>query len=100
MWLTPRSIAFRSTAIDLSRSLGVPWWKAALPVSRIAPNPSRLMVRSPSVQVPAACAVIVCEVIDGVSHGPRAPSPVFYGYVYLCVPYGYVYVFRVATAEA
>ena len=65
MWLTPSSTALRSTAIDRSRSLGVPWWKAALPVSRIAPKPMRLTVRSPSVQVPAASAVIVSEVIGG-----------------------------------
>ena len=32
--------------------------KAALPVSRMAPNPSRFTVRSPSVQVPASSAVI------------------------------------------
>jgi hypothetical protein len=51
--------------MDCFRSLGVPRWKAALPVSRIAPKPMRLTVRSPSVQVPAASAVIVSVVIGG-----------------------------------
>src|SRR4051812_37273426 len=77
MWLTPSSTALRSTVIDRSRSLGVPRWKAALPVSRIAPNPMRLTDRSPSFQVPAASAVIVSGIIGGVSHtsGPaREPS--------------------------
>jgi len=32
-----------------------------VPVSRMAPKPSRLTVRSPSVQVPAAAAVVVPE---------------------------------------
>jgi hypothetical protein len=40
------------------RSLGVPKWKTALPVSRIAPNPIRLTLKSPSVHVPAEAAVI------------------------------------------
>lgn len=70
MWLTPSSTARRSTAIDPSRSLGVPRWKAPLPVSRIAPKPTRLTGRSPSVQVPAALAVMVDEVTAAVSHAP------------------------------
>ncbi len=68
MWFTPSSIALRSTAIDRSRSLGVPRLKAALPVSRIAPKPMRLTGRSPRVQVPEAAAVIFSDVISGVSH--------------------------------
>ncbi|MFC7641379.1 hypothetical protein ACFQX6_10635 [Streptosporangium lutulentum] len=63
MWLTPSSTARRSTVIDRSRSLGAPRLKAALPVRRIAPNPTRLTVRSPSFQVPAAAAAAVCEVV-------------------------------------
>lgn len=51
--------ALCSTAIDRPRSLGVPRWKAALPVSRIAPKPMRLTGRSPRFQVPAACAMIM-----------------------------------------
>jgi hypothetical protein len=74
MWLTPSSIARRSTAIDRSRPLGVPRWKAALPVSRIAPKPMRRTGRSPSVQVPAAAAVIVSEVIAAVSHTFSGPG--------------------------
>jgi hypothetical protein len=58
--------------------------EAALPVSRMAPKPMRLTVMSPSVQVPDAAAVIVSEVIAAVWH----------------TIYGYVYVFRVLTAEA
>src|ERR1700722_9742468 len=63
MWLTPSSSARRSTATARSRSLGVP---SALLVRRIAPNPIRLTVRSPSVQVPAAAAVTGSGVIAGV----------------------------------
>src|SRR5579863_9066411 len=56
MWLTPRSIALRSAAIERFRSLGVPRSKTPVPVRRIAPNPIRFTVRSPSAQVPAALA--------------------------------------------
>ena len=56
MWFTPRSIARRSTVIARSRPLGVP---SAFAVRRIAPNPIRLTVRSPSFQVPAADALVV-----------------------------------------
>src|SRR6266700_6439271 len=61
MWLTPSSTARRSTAIDWSRSLGVPFSKGRLPVSRIAPKPRRFTVRSPSCQVPAAAAGLSVE---------------------------------------
>ena len=91
MWFTPSSTARRSTAIDpvaVARRAG---WKAALPVSRIAPKPIRLTVRSPSVQVPAAAAVIVSEVIAGVSHAPGTAPAGFYGWMY---------VLSVATADA
>src|SRR5438046_554178 len=54
MWFTPSSTARRSTPIERSRSLGRPRSNAALPVRRMAPNPSRLTVRSPSFQIPAA----------------------------------------------
>src|SRR4051812_15955625 len=57
MWLTPSSTARRSTAIEVSRSRGVPPWNGRLPVSRIAPKPSRLTVRRPNLQVPAASAL-------------------------------------------
>src|SRR5215472_4331693 len=59
MWLTPSSTARRSTPMDRSRSPGAPRPKTAPPVKRIAPKPSRLTVRSPSCQVPAAAAVTV-----------------------------------------
>src|SRR5438094_10303931 len=59
MWLTPSSIARRSTEMDRSRSPGAPRPKTAPPVRRIAPKPSRLTLRSPSCQVPAAAAVTV-----------------------------------------
>src|ERR1700691_2006604 len=62
MWLTPSSSARRSTAIDRDRSLGSPFSNGILPVRRIAPNPSRLTVRSPSRHVPAADAGIAVEV--------------------------------------
>lgn len=81
MWFTPSSIALRSTAIDRSRSLGVPRLKAALPVSRIAPKPMRLTGRSPSCQAPAAAAVIFSEVISGVSHTPAEGPTALHGYV-------------------
>src|SRR5262245_61792073 len=55
MWLTPSSTALRRTAMDWSRSLGVP---SALITSRMAPKPRRLTVRSPSCQVPAADALV------------------------------------------
>jgi hypothetical protein len=72
MWFTPSSRALCRTAIERPRSLGVPWWKAALPVSRIAPKPRRRTGRSPRCQVPDASAVIVSEVIGGVWHtAPR-----------------------------
>ena len=58
MWLTPSSTARRSTAIDWARSLGEPFANGWLPVSRIAPKPSRLTVRSPRRQVPAAAAAL------------------------------------------
>src|ERR1700690_100895 len=61
MWLTPSSTARRSTPIERPRSLGAPRSKAALPVRRIAPSPTRLTVRSPSCQVPAAAALITCS---------------------------------------
>lgn len=32
--------------------------------------------------MPAASAVIVCELIGGVSHTPRGPVEPLYGYVY------------------
>src|ERR1700759_3090051 len=56
MWLTPSSTARRSTVRDRLRSLVVPLPNGTLPVSRIAPKPSRLTVRSPSRHVPAAAA--------------------------------------------
>src|SRR5262249_50636267 len=56
MWLTPSSTAFWRTSIDWFRSLGVP---SALLMSRMAPNPSRLTVRSPSCHVPALPALVV-----------------------------------------
>src|SRR5438034_10635461 len=68
MWFTPSSTARRSTPIERSRSLGTPRSNAALPVRRMAPNPSRLTVRSPSFQVPAAAAVIVSEAIGQACH--------------------------------
>ena len=72
MWSTPSSIARRSTAIEVSRSRATPPWNGRLPVSRIAPNPSRLTVRSPSCQVPAAPAG---SALDGTAplggHGDR-----------------------------
>ena len=65
MWFTPSSIARRSTAIDrlavARRAVGAKACRCC--VRRIAPNPSRLTVRSPSFQVPAAVAVIVSEVM-------------------------------------
>ena len=67
MWLTPSSTARRSTAIDWPRSLGEPFANGWLPVSRIAPKPSRLTVRSPRPQVPAAAA--------GVNEVTRATLP-------------------------
>jgi hypothetical protein len=63
MWFTPSSTARRSTAIARSLSPGAP---SASAVSRIAPNPIRLTVRSPSCQLPAAEAVIVSVVIPEV----------------------------------
>jgi len=68
MWFTPSSTARRTTLIDRSRSLGVPRSKAALPVRRIAPNPIRLTVRSPSFQVPALAALIASEDTTEVCH--------------------------------
>src|SRR4051812_793380 len=50
MWLTPGSTARRSTRTARSRS--------GFAVRRIDPKPIRLTVRSPSVQVPAAAAVV------------------------------------------
>src|SRR2546429_6393023 len=69
MWLTPSSTARRSTLMDRSRSPGVPRPKTAPPVRRIAPKPSRLTVRSPSCQVPAAAAVTVTA--GDLAAGPR-----------------------------
>jgi hypothetical protein len=73
MWFTPSSTARRSTLIDWSRLLGVPRSKTALPVSRIAPNPIRLTVKSPSCQVPADAAVIASEVITEACQTGAAP---------------------------
>lgn len=74
-----------------SRSPEVPWGKAALPVSRIAPKPGRWTGRSPGFQVPAVAAVIFCAPIGGVPPTPLEAARPFYGYVY---------VLRAATAEA
>src|SRR5580658_8354212 len=71
IWFTPSSTARRSTPIARSRSLGVP---SAFAVRRMAPNPIRLTVRSPSIQVPAAAAVIVCEVTTEVCHPAGHPA--------------------------
>ncbi len=71
MWFTPSSTARRSTPIARLRSLGVPSPNATpFCVRRIAPKPIRLTVRSPSVQVPEATAVIVFEIMSGVCHAP------------------------------
>jgi hypothetical protein len=51
----------------------VPRSKTALPVSRIAPNPTRLTVKSPSCQVPADAAVIASEVITEACQTGAAP---------------------------
>ena len=62
MWSTPSWTTRRSTWMDWSRWLGLPRPKAALPVSRIDPSPSRLTTMSPSFQVPAAAAACVSGV--------------------------------------
>src|ERR1700743_3892574 len=56
---TPSSTARRSTLRASSRSFGSPQMPG--PVNRMAPYPSRLMVRSPPIaQLPAACA---CNIV-------------------------------------
>src|SRR5690625_3378780 len=54
MWLTPSSTARRSTAIASSRLRGA--GSQGIPVTRIAPYPIRLTVRSPRRQAPDAAA--------------------------------------------
>ena len=70
MWFTPSSTALRSTAIACSRLPGIAPGANAGPRCgrRIAPNPIRLTLRSPSVQVPAAAAPPVSPVTAGVCH--------------------------------
>jgi hypothetical protein len=64
MWVTPSSTARRSTAIAASRLRGA--GSHGILVRRIAPKPMRLIVWSPSCQVPAASAVwVVVRVVMG-----------------------------------
>src|SRR6202008_1543074 len=61
MKLTPSSTARRNTRTHSSRSAGGP--HTPLPVRRMAPNPSRLTVRSPPRgNVPDAWATVFCAV--------------------------------------
>src|SRR5262245_3122408 len=57
MKVTPRSTARRSTAVASSRSAGGP--QIPGPVTRIAPKPSRLTVRSPPTSIVPACAALL-----------------------------------------
>src|SRR6185312_16691739 len=77
MWFTPSSTAARNTAIAWSRSPGMAPGANAGPRwgNRIAPNPIRLTLRSPSVQVPAAAAPPISPATAGVCPTSAAAMP-------------------------
>jgi hypothetical protein len=77
VWFTPGSTALRSTVIAWSRLPGIASGANAAPRwgKRITPNPIRLTVRSPSVQVPAAAAPhIYADARPGRQRWPDGPD--------------------------
>src|SRR5947209_7174870 len=72
MKVTPSSTARRSTAIATARSGGAP--QMPVPVTRMAPNPRRLTVRSPPTSMVPATAALVSGMPKGYPARPEGRS--------------------------